>query len=63
MPSSRITYRPRSDASAEREFDTLATVYRFILDCYAKKEAALLSGPDDAKEIKDVRAKTQYTGQ
>jgi hypothetical protein len=39
MDSPRITYALRSDATAEAELDVLANVYRFILDCHAKKKA------------------------
>ena len=40
MDSSRITYTPRPDATPEAELNVLANVYRFILDCHAKKIAA-----------------------
>jgi hypothetical protein len=40
MNSPRITYTPRPDATAQGELDTLPTVYKFILDCHAKKKAA-----------------------
>jgi hypothetical protein len=40
MNSSRIIYRSRPDATPEAELNALATVYRFILDCHAKKIAA-----------------------
>jgi hypothetical protein len=36
----RITYVPRPDATQEAELNALASVYRFILDCRAKKNAA-----------------------
>lgn len=40
MSSSRITYFSRLDATPDAELSALATAYRFILDCNAKKEAA-----------------------
>jgi hypothetical protein len=40
MDSPRITYTPRPDATPEAELNVLANVYRFILDCHAKKIAA-----------------------
>ena len=33
------TYTPRSDATLESEAQTLAAVYRFILDRHAQKQA------------------------
>jgi hypothetical protein len=36
----RIAYVQRPDASPEAELNVLANVYRFILDCHAKKMAA-----------------------
>jgi hypothetical protein len=35
-----VTYTPRPDATPEAEVNVLANVYRFILDCHAKKMAA-----------------------
>jgi hypothetical protein len=35
-----IIYTQRADTTAETELNALATVYRFILDCHAKKKAA-----------------------
>ena len=40
MNSPRITFTPRADATAEAELNVLANLYRFILDCHAKKIAA-----------------------
>jgi hypothetical protein len=44
-----LTYASSADASPEIELSTLANVYRFVLDCHAKKEAATspVSRPDD----------------
>jgi len=35
-----VAYTPRADATAEAEVDALAAVYRFVLDCRAKKNPA-----------------------
>jgi hypothetical protein len=32
-----VLYEPRSDTTPEAELNALANVYRFILDCHAKK--------------------------
>jgi hypothetical protein len=39
MNSTHITYTSRPDATPEAELNVLANVYRFILDCHAKKKA------------------------
>jgi hypothetical protein len=49
-----ISYTPRSDAVREAEISALATVYKFALDCRAKKEAAPESRPDDARKDQDA---------
>ena len=53
MSESSIAYATRPDASPQAELSTLANVYKFVLDCHAKKEATRPGSPDDAKEIKD----------
>ena len=40
MSNPPIFYTPRPDATPEGELNALASVYRFILDCHAKKIAA-----------------------
>ena len=35
-----VVYEPRPDATPEAKLNVLANVYRFILDCHAKKVAA-----------------------
>jgi hypothetical protein len=40
MNSSRTVIIPRPDVTPEAELNVLANVYRFILDCHAKKLAA-----------------------
>jgi hypothetical protein len=54
MDSSSITYTPRPDATPEAELSALASAYRFVLDCRAKKEAAPESRPDDARKDQDA---------
>ena len=46
-PSSRTA---RSEIPDERELETLAAVYRYVLDRHLKQEAAPSSRPDAAKE-------------
>lgn len=58
-----FSYVPRSEASTEHETAALASVYRFIFDCHAKKQGGpATSRPDDAKESVNARANTKYTG-
>jgi hypothetical protein len=54
----RITYVPRPDATQEAELNALASVYRFILDSSAKKNAAGVTSTngDDAKGSQHDRA-------
>ncbi len=56
MSSPRVTYTARPDATAESGLSALASVYRFVLDCHAKKEPAPESRPDDGTEIKEDSA-------
>lgn len=55
MSSPRITYSARPDATPEAELDALAAVYRFILDCRVKKEAAQPAALNEAKGPDDAR--------
>jgi hypothetical protein len=43
-----VTFTPRPDATPEAEVNVLANVYRFILDCHAKKMAAEPDSCNDA---------------
>ncbi len=63
MPEQGITYSTRPDATPETELSALAAVYRFVLDCHAKKEAAPESRPEDEKErsVHDSLASTNCT--
>jgi hypothetical protein len=54
VSSPPITYVARLDATPKTELDMLASVYRFVLDCHAKKEAAPESRPDDARKDQDA---------
>jgi hypothetical protein len=49
----RVTYTPHADTSAELEAVALATAYRYILDCHAKKKAAETDGGEDDVEGSD----------
>ncbi len=57
MNSPRVQYVPREDVTPETELSALGNVYRYVLDCHAKKAAPLQSRPDDAKGPKNDRAK------
>jgi hypothetical protein len=60
MSRTRIEYAPRPDATPEAELSALAAVYRFVLDCRAKKEAAPESRPEDPERRSDeIRAKAR----
>ena len=61
MSSSRIAYATRSDTTAESEISTLVNVYRYVLNCPAKKEATRTGSPDDAKGSNNDRARQKYT--
>ncbi len=61
MSNPCIIYSPRPDAVPESEVNTLANVYRFILESHGKKKASRSGGPDDAEEPKNDRtAKPKY---
>jgi hypothetical protein len=54
--SPRFTYTSRPDATTEAELSVLAAVYRFILDCHAKKMAAEPAPkPDSCNDAAVVR--------
>jgi hypothetical protein len=63
MKRSGIVYRHRVDATPEAEISTLTNIYRFVLDCHAKKRGRTLdeSGPEDVKgrSESDFHAKTR----
>jgi hypothetical protein len=54
MNSSRITYTSRPDATPEAELSVLANVYRFILDCHAKKMAVEPDSCNDAAIVRNT---------
>ena len=66
MHSPTVSYAPRTDATQEAELNVLASVYRFILDSRAKKNAAGVTSTngDDAEErSRNANSATQkYTG-
>jgi hypothetical protein len=56
----RIAYAPRANALAKTEIAVLANIYKFALDCHAKREATRPSSPDDPEKRSDeIRAKTR----
>lgn len=59
----QIIYASHPKTSGEDELNALAAVYRFILDCRAKKEAAHPAASDEAKGPNDARpARTNLPG-
>jgi hypothetical protein len=58
MAQSKVVYTPRADATPESERSALVAAYRLILNLHERKKAARPGRPDDAKEIKHVRAET-----
>jgi hypothetical protein len=59
MAGVRVTYELRPDATPESELNALSACYAFILQRHQEKQKATRpGGPDDAKEIKNVRAET-----
>ena len=54
MSSPRIHYSQRPDTATEAESPALAAVYRFIIDCHAKKEVAFGGRPNDVRNTKEV---------
>lgn len=58
MNSSRFTYTARPDATPEAELSALAAVYRFILDCHAKKMAA---EPTPEPDVRNDAAIVKHT--
>ena len=49
-----LIYTQRADTTAETELNALAAVYRFILDCHAKKVAAELDSCNDAAIVRNT---------
>lgn len=54
LRSPRITYTPRPDATPEAELSALASIYRFVLDCHAKKIAAEPDSCNDAAIVRNT---------
>jgi hypothetical protein len=63
--SPRDVYSPHLDATPNAEASTLGSVYRFILDCHANRNAASVpstDGDDAMKGSEHDRAIPNYTG-
>ncbi len=59
MPDPVVAYAPRADTTPEVELSALSSIYKFVLDCRAKKNAvgAGHTDGDDAKGSRhEVRA-------
>jgi hypothetical protein len=60
--SVQLRYAELADATPDGELHVLANVYRFVIDCHAKKEAApRLGRPDDARKDQDAGTHTHCT--
>jgi hypothetical protein len=59
MSSPRIHYSQRPDTATEAESPALAAVYRFIIDCHAKKEVAFGGRPNDVRNTKSCGEKSR----
>jgi hypothetical protein len=49
-----VVYEPRSDTTPEAEVKALANVYRFILDCHAKKMAAEPTPESGGRDVASI---------
>ena len=49
-----VVYEPRSDTTPEVEVNALANVYRFILDCHAKKMAAEPAPESGSRDVASI---------
>jgi hypothetical protein len=55
MTSIRVTYAPRSDATAvASELDALSAVYKFLIESAASKKAAEPTQPGDRDDTPSV---------
>jgi hypothetical protein len=57
--TAKIVYVPRPGATAEAELDALVNVYRFILDCHAKKEATEAASEPDRRNDTAIVSDTE----
>lgn len=57
MGKPAISYASRPDATPQAELSALASVYRYVLCCRAKKETAPADRPDAGKEIDERSGK------
>jgi hypothetical protein len=53
QPLPSIIYASRGDAAPGDEVAALSNVFKFVLDCHAKKEAARPGSPDGTKAKED----------
>ncbi len=56
MDNPSIAYAPHPDTKPEAQVSALANIFRFVLDCHAKKEATRPGSPDDGTEVKEDSA-------
>ena len=55
MDNPSLTYTPRPDTTPEAELNALAAVYRFILDCHAKKKVAEPDSRNDTAIVTNTK--------
>jgi len=53
QPLPSIIYASRGDAAPGDEVAALSNVFKFVLDCHAKKEAARPGSPNDGTKAKE----------
>jgi hypothetical protein len=53
VDSTRILYTPRPGATPEGEVAVLASVYRFLLECHAKRKGGPAAAPDNGNKPKE----------
>ena len=63
MDKPTVVYTPLPDVTPESELDALTAVYIFVLEAYAKKQAASPSGQeDDVRKEKDAHIEDSIPG-
>jgi hypothetical protein len=58
MTKTQIAYSPTTGTTSDLTRDTRARAWAFVIDSYAKKEAAPESRPDDVKEVSNDSRRT-----
>jgi hypothetical protein len=61
VPDANIIYAPRADATPNTDLSALSAVYRFVLDCRARKEGPTPEASDAEKGSKHDSRLLKYT--